>query len=128
MSKIHWLDRRIAAPGPYMALCLSQDEFDSALKRCGISESLSWIKNDHSNATAHYLSNQQGQSVVLVCMRDWQDRNPIEVAGLLIHESVHVWQEYCRSIGESEPGAEQEAYAIQSISQELLAEFARRVS
>ena len=51
----------------------------------------------------------------------------MEVAGLLIHEAVHVWQGYARDLGEDNPGDEQEAYAIQSIAQELLAEFARRM-
>ena len=61
-----------------------------------------------------------------MCLRDWKGRNPIEVAGLLVHEAVHVWQGYCIDIGEREPGKEQEAYGIQAIAQELMAEFARR--
>lgn len=50
------------------------------------------------------------------------------MAGMLIHEAVHVWQAYSANMGETNPGDEQEAYAIQSISQELLAEYARRIS
>ena len=46
---------------------------------------------------------------------------------MLVHEAVHVWQAYCREIGERNPGDEQEAYAVQSIAQELMAEFARRM-
>lgn len=123
----HWLDRRIAAPGPYLALVLSQEEFDKALKHCRIPLGASWIKNPHSHATAHYLQNENGEAVCIVALSSWEGRNPIEVAGLLIHEAVHVWQEYCNRIGEERPGDEQEAYGIQAISQELLAEFARRV-
>jgi len=52
MGKPRWLDRRIAAPGPHLTLCLS----------------------------------------------------------------------------ETDPGREQEAYAIQAIAQELMAEFARRMT
>ena len=128
MAKTQWLDRRIAFPGPYLSLCLSEAEFIRALKDCGIKESIAWIKTDYAQATAHYLHNTVGDLVCIVCLRDWENRNPVEIAGLLIHEAVHVWQEYAERIGERYPAREQEAYAIQAISQELLAEFSRRMA
>jgi hypothetical protein len=123
---IRWLDRRIARPGPYMTLCLTQQEFDSALKHCKVRDRPLWV-NDNADATAHHLYNGEGDSVTIVCLRDWEKRSGIEVAGLLIHEAVHIWQEYCIMLGEKNPGTEQEAYAIQAISQELMAEFSRKV-
>ncbi len=63
-----------------------------------------------------------------MCVRAWEGRDPVEVAGLLVHEAVHVWQAYAQSIGERTPGEEQEAYAIQGIAQELMAEFARQMA
>lgn len=123
--KIEWLDRRIAAPGPYLALCLNEDQFKAACKHIKCPPP-PFILNDWSHATAHYFDGKRGQTVI-VCLRDWEGRNPIEVAGLLVHEAVHVWQEYAERIGEQEPGREQEAYAIQAIAQELMAEFARQM-
>lgn len=125
MTAVKWLDRRIACPGPYLALCLTQAQFDVVCKRLRIPP-MPYIKNDYSNATAHYISASRGLTVV-VCLRDFEGRNPIEVAGLLVHEAVHVWQEYASRIGEDHPGREQEAYAVQAISQELMAEFARQM-
>ncbi len=122
-----WLDRRIAAPGPYLTLVLSQEEFDRAMRRLGKPAGTPYIKNPTASATAHYFTNCNGDLCAVVAMRGHEDRNPIEVAGLLVHEAVHVWQAYCESIGEDNPGAEQEAYAVQTISQELMAEFARRM-
>jgi hypothetical protein len=86
-----------------------------------------WIKTPHANATVHHAHSDHGQ-IAIVCLGDVRDQNPIEIAGLIVHESVHVWQEWCDYYGETNPGREQEAYAIQSISQELMAEYARRIT
>ena len=127
--KTRWLDRRIACPGPYLALCLSAGEFAAALKHLGVNSEVPWIKNTHSSATAHYFDHPEGRGLVcIVCVRGHEGRNPIEVAGLLVHEAVHAWQAYAEAIGERLPGVEQEAYAVQAIAQELMAEFARRVA
>lgn len=122
-----WLDRRIAHPGPYLALCLTEAEFMAAMRHCKIAHPPPWISTSHAHATAHHLTTPGGGLTCVVCLNDWEGRDPIEVAGLLLHEAVHVWQEYARRIGEYNPGDEQEAYAIQAIAQELLAEFARRM-
>jgi hypothetical protein len=124
-SAVKWLDRRIAAPGPFLALCLDEAEFEATCKQLKV-DPKPFVKNSWSHATAHHFDGPQGLSVV-ICIRDWQGRDPVEVAGLLIHEAVHAWQGYAEHIGERDPGIEQEAYAIQSIAQELLSEFARRM-
>lgn len=120
-----WLDRRIAAPGPYLALALNQAEFDAARKALGVREHAEFVVGS-ADATAHYMTNPDGKLAVVVGFRYDANRSGIEIAGLFVHEAVHVWQEYARSIGETHPGDEQEAYAVQSIAQELMAEFVRR--
>ena len=124
--KPRWLSRRIAAPGPYLTLALNQDEFDRILRQMKVKLDAPWVRAS-AHATAHVFENRQGVACI-VGIRDWVGRDPIEVAGLLVHEAVHIWQEYATAIGEKNPGSEQEAYAIQSISQELMAEFARRTA
>jgi hypothetical protein len=124
--KTAWLDRRIARPGPYLALCLSDEEFHAALRHIGHKDRFPGV-GKFADATMHTLENEDGTTVCIVCLKNWQGKKPVEVAGLLVHEAVHVWQSYCIDIGEREPGREQEAYAIQCIAQELMAEFARRM-
>ena len=123
--KPRWLDRRIAAPGPYLILALSQEEFDTITKRLKLPPTR-WL-GPGASATVHFLHNHNRLTAV-VCLGEWRECDPIEVAGVLVHEAVHVWQEYAENIGEKNPGREQEAYAIQAISQELMAEFARRTA
>ena len=124
--KTKWLDRRIACAGPYLTLCLAQEEFDAILKRLKVKYATPYVSSG-ADATAHHLTNYKGEAVAIVCLSGFEERSPVEVAGMLVHEAVHVWQNYCQDIGEKEPGREQEAYAIQTIAQELMSEFARRM-
>lgn len=121
--KTRWLDRRIGAAGPYLALCLSQDEFDAAVRHLKLTAPP--YVNRGANATMHTFDGPAGLACI-VCLGDVAERNGVEIAGLLVHEAVHVWQVWCNAIGEHRPGAEQEAYGVQAIAQELMAEYAWR--
>jgi hypothetical protein len=125
MTRYRWLDRRISAPGPYLTLCLTAPEFQHALHKLKVQARPDFVKPG-ADATTHHMTNG-GASTCIVCLQGYEGRNPIEVAGILVHEAVHIWQEYCNMIGERNPGVEQEAYAVQSIAQELMSEFARRM-
>lgn len=125
-SKFEWLDRRIAHPGPFLTLCLSEEEFHQVMAHMEIKQYGDWL-SPQADATTHHLISSNNARACVVCMQRNEGRNPIEVAGLLVHEAVHVWQDYCERIGEKSPGVEQEAYAIQAIAQELMAEYARRL-
>ena len=122
-----WLDRRVACPGPYLALVLSQAEFDRAMRDCKQPLGRSYLSTARADATTHLLTNDRGETVAVVALGDTTGRSSVEIAGLLVHEAVHVWQEHCESIGETCPAREQAAYGVQSIAQELMAEYARRL-
>jgi hypothetical protein len=125
-AKTNWLDRRVSYPGPYLCLVLDQDELDSALKHCKRKPSEYF---PDSGAKTYTLENAEGELVCIVGVsKASQSMDSIVIAGLLVHEAVHVWQDYCQGIGEHAPAREQEAYAIQGISQELMAEYARRIA
>ncbi len=125
---VKWLSRRVACPGPYLALVLNQKDFDAAMRHCKQPIGQPMLSSARADATSHHLYNGKGEVVTIVALGDTTGRTPIEVAGLLVHEAVHVWQEYCDNIGERQPGREQEAYAIQAIAQELMAEYVRQTS
>ena len=123
-----WLDRRIAAPGPYLTLVFSQGEFDAALKRLKVPAGAGYLSTEQADATTHIVTSPRSGIAAVVALGPSSGRSPIEVAGLLVHEAVHIWQHYCDWIGGRDPGDEQEAYAVQAISQELMAEYSRRVT
>ena len=122
-----WLDRRVAAPGPYLTLVMSQNEFDAALRHFKMPLGTPYLLNARADATVHFFDNRRGDSVAVVALGDTTGRSSVEIAGLLVHEAVHIWQTHCENIGETHPGREQEAYAVQGIAQELMAEYARRI-
>lgn len=122
-----WLDRRTAAPGPYLTLVLNEADFIKAMKHCKVKSPGDWIKTPHAGATAHKLDHPDGNRCVIVALREEADARPLEVAGLLVHEAVHVVQDYFAHIGEANPGEEQQAYAIQGVAQELMTEYARQI-
>ena len=128
MSKTNnlWLDRTVAAVGPYLTLVLSEDEYFKALKDCKIKITASeWCP---FLGRTHILENNKGEEVCIVALKPSTTLDPIEIACILVHEAVHVWQVHCKSIGETSPGEEQEAYAIQNISARLMREYVRRIN
>lgn len=119
-SKTHWHDRTLLS-GPYVTLALSEEQFHRALKHCKIprKERGTWIATPQANATAHTFHKDSD----LLCVVSLQLKPGIEKAsiyGLLVHEAVHVWQQFRRHIGEDAPSDEFEAYSIQAISQRLI--------
>lgn len=49
-----------------------------------------------------------------------QERTGVEIVGLIVHESMHIWQEVLSYMQEREPSSEFEAYSVQAIVQGLL--------
>ena len=125
-KKYKWLNRRVSREGPYLTLCLSGEELSHALR--GMTKvHIKFPDYGAKCTTLHHIDTNELCSVVSISKHSQEKCNAIEMAGLLVHEAVHVWQEYAADIGEINPAVEQEAYAIQGISQELMAEYARRI-
>jgi len=126
-QSVKWLSRRIAAPGPFLTLCLSDEQYQKVMRHCKIKAPGDWISSPYADATTHLLNNQNGEPLCVVCINASDKHDSIEIAGLLVHEAVHVWQKYCDQIGERMPGIEQEAYGIQAIAQELLQSYSEQI-
>ena len=58
--------------------------------------------------------------VAVVTINGDEDKDPIQVAALLVHEAVHIKQAVLREYGEDNVGDETEAYLIQRIAQDLM--------
>ena len=122
-----WIERSLIV-GPYVTLVLDEQQFHKAMKHCQIhkKDRGSWIKTEHSDATVHFLETPAKEQCCIVAVRVKKDTDPNSVVGILVHEAVHIWQKFSQRIGEHEPSEEFEAYAIQSISQRLIAAYSEQ--
>lgn len=120
-----WLNRRIAKEGPRLILCLKDKELQKVIK--SLTRHSVFFPESGAQCVTFTNENNDELCAVVTVSKPAQQCSLIEVYGLLVHEAVHVWQAYAESIGETDPGVEQEAYAIQAIALELMAEYERRI-
>lgn len=68
---------------------------------------------------------KDGKARCVVTVREGAERDHslTEIAGILVHEAAHVWQEVRLAMGEKSPSIEFEAYSMQVIFQELYSAF-----
>lgn len=125
--KVKWLERA-AIVTPYLGLATSQKRFEAYLKDIGFPGAYGPFVAPGANATTHTYSNEDGDLCCLVCISDFDEQDPVQVASLLVHEAVHVWQRVRENMRERDPSPEFEAYSVQAIAQNLMFEFRRQVT
>jgi hypothetical protein len=122
-----WLNKTLIE-GDHLCTCFTEQEYYRLLKslKVPIAEWDRWLLPD-SLATTHYFDTPRGSRVSIVCIPLKPEADGVDVATLLVHEAVHVVQEYFRYIGEDNPGSEIEAYAIQNVSASLMNAYRDRL-
>lgn len=123
---IKWLSRDLVI-GPKFTLVLSQAEMDAVMQSMN-HPTMPYLNPGAPATTAHFSRPNGTTSIVGLNLAEALAHTGVEIAGLLVHEAVHIWQDWCAMYGEKDPSKEFEAYAIQSISQRLMEEYVRKVS
>lgn len=118
-----WVSRSLLQ-GAHLCLCTNETSFRAELRHMRIPTPHPEFVGPTANARTHSFVNAKGALCCVVCIRDFRDKDPVEVAALLVHEAVHVWQQTRVYLGETAPSPEFEAYAIQNISGNLMQAFA----
>ena len=116
--------------GGYLAFVTSQEEFDKALKDIECTDCDDAFVPNGWPACTHTFGEVNGSIACIVGfdMKKAAEQDPIDVAALLVHEAVHVWQANETAAGKLGCfGHEGEAYAIQNISTQLMAAYAERL-
>lgn len=123
-----WCDREIHILRLYYCLVTTEDMYYEECKNLGMSRSDAGIwMGPNGHATTSWLETPSGKKAAIVSFSIDKTRTGIEIAGLLCHEAVHLWQRHCSLIGEDNPSHEFEAYGIQIILQELMEQYAKQV-
>lgn len=118
-----WLDRELIRNPFYMCLCKDEKSFHRAMRHLKIAKPWAQWVTDGKDARVHWVESNQGKQCVIICVKGWRKRTRIEIDGLLIHESVHIWQWIKSELNESEPSKEFEAYSVQHLAQTLIEAF-----
>lgn len=125
---LRWCDGNLICMKRRYCLVLDEAAYYEECNRYGvpIGDQGVWI-SPGSHATVTYATSAAGEPLALVAVDVDGTRTPIQIAGLLVHEAVHLVQRFCSDIGEHQPGAEFQAYATQWIAQELMEQYSAQV-
>ncbi len=118
MSKINWSGAALIT-SPSYCLVITEEDYHKALDEIKIDKDGRdpWLSNERCGATKHTFDD-----IHVVAVR-YDEQDNLSVYAILVHEAVHIWQEFCKSISENNPSIEFEAYAIQMISINLMSMF-----
>ncbi|TDV06056.1 hypothetical protein [Paraburkholderia caballeronis] len=106
----------------HLALCLDETSYLREMRRLKIASPSAFVI-DGKSATMHWFDGKEGKddlAIVCVDMHRLRECTGTQIAAVLVHEAVHVWQGVCEVMGEESPSREFEAYSIQRISQDLM--------
>ena len=126
---VKWLPRDLIQ-GPYLALVLSERAFHRAMghMKVPMDQRGSWVRAPQADATTHVMEHPECGLACVVALRTREGTTGIQIAALLVHEAVHIFQEWCQYYGEQRPSSEFEAYSIQAIAQRLMTSYAEQTA
>jgi len=126
---IEWLPNALIRLQAHYCLCLSQEEFTKAVRFVeGENAHVGyWMKDPGAGATCNYSKDSNGEHVIYVCLRVTPEATPVQIAAMLCHEAVHIFQHQCEIMGEEKPSCEFTAWSIQFIAQCLMQQYADRL-
>jgi len=104
-------------------LCTSQKQFKKRLKEIGAADYEHPFISPGVDGATHFVEGEEGINA-LVCVP--LESEVLNQMGLIVHESMHVWQVALEMIGETDVGSETEAYSVQHIAQRLFTEWVIR--
>lgn len=120
-SKVIWCSR--GWQPVYYGFCPSERAWKRELRRLGVPDEP--YPTSDARCTYFERHGNTGHSILVTVSERAVKHTKVEIIGLIVHESMHVWRFIRECIGESDPSKEFEAYSIQAISQDLISAYER---
>lgn len=132
MSTLAYLNRSLLWATHSVLVATSETWFATAMRLVGGAAPHPAYNSGFSKvggACCKFMLTDDKHPVVIICLDgaalEAEHPSP-RIAALLAHECVHVLQATWRDMDEAAPGDEVEAYAMQSLLEEVLVEYARQ--
>jgi hypothetical protein len=120
-----WCNKALFKTPIRYGICLTAEDFAAILKTMK-HESVPFMEKGDMGAT-HRL--EVGRSIrMVVCLNTKLHKTDDKLWATVVHEAVHVWQAIREYLGETQPAVEQEAYCIEQIASNLIAQYRKRVN
>ena len=117
-----WVNRTLIQLPFHLGLSTSEADYHKKLRylKIPVKDWPPFLKTATSDATTQFFNDGDGKLCVVICFGPRGRLSKAQIAALICHEAVHVWQEVMLDWGEEKPSTEFMAYGIQSITQTLL--------
>lgn len=120
IKNLGWLERDVAPRGPYMLLARTEKAFLKIMKSLNDPNPNHWLLGAEHGACCHFFNLKDGTRACVVTINPQPDHNILQIYALLAHEATHITQDYFEGIHERKPATEQQAYAVQILTQTLM--------
>lgn len=120
-KKVQWLDFKLFPVNT--GVCLTVEAWDALLGELKLQDQ--WVAPTSGGRCSVLVSDQPGKNAIVIISIDMKkliDHSiPLsDVIGVVVHECMHAWRFACEEAGETKPGEEVEAYALQALTVETL--------
>lgn len=121
-SKVIWCDRGFFPS--YYGFCPDEKSWRAEMRRLKQKEDYPVTDARVTTYTRDGLGDKPKLLQIVTINNNLDGKiNTIELAGLIVHEAVHVFQHICEDMGERSPSNEFQSYATQFIFQQLMSAF-----
>lgn len=107
----------------FIGFCPNEKAWKREMKRMGRDPAECRYSTSDGHLATFFRNDEPPICIITIKDGAENERCLSAIVGIIVHECTHVWQEIREYIGEDKPGAENEAYTLQTLTMNVLAAF-----